>query len=56
MDGTRNEEETVFRGVRVPKTQDTWLRENAINFSELVRRLLDDEIARREGKLAEASA
>ncbi len=49
MSGTQGNEETVFKGVRIRKDQDTWLRENSINFSELTRRLLDEEIATRDG-------
>ena len=46
----------MFRGVRIRRDQIEWLDRNNINVSSLVRDLLDDEIARREGKLAEASA
>ena len=45
---------TVFRGVRVRKDQDSWLREKSINFSDLVRRLLDEYIAREDAPRRDA--
>lgn len=51
MDAQRQPEaESIFKGVRIRKDQDEWLAKNSINASDLIRRLLDEEIARREGK------
>lgn len=44
------EEPGVYKGVKIRREQADWLDRNAINFSALIRQLLDDEIARREGK------
>jgi len=40
----------VFKGIRIRRDQVDWLDLNSIAFSELVRKLLDEEIAKREGK------
>lgn len=45
MHGTQNGEETVFKGVRIRKDQASWLDARVVNFSELVRRLIDAYIA-----------
>jgi hypothetical protein len=46
----------VSKQIRIREDQDEWLEKNHINASSLIRDLLDGEIARREGKLAEATA
>jgi hypothetical protein len=49
MERSPVESETVFKGVRVRREVADWLDGRAVNFSELVRRLLDEYIAREDG-------
>lgn len=48
MDAADKERRTVLKGVRLFEDQVAWLDANSINASDLMRKLLDEEIASRD--------
>lgn len=51
-----NGEESIVKTVRIRPDQDRWLDARAVNFSELMRRLLDAYIAQEDGSRRDPSA